>query len=237
MRILTRLSTRVLLVVALATAPLVWAQNAIFYSSTSGTWSLINVTETTCAVPGTSCVSTVPTTVANDGLVVHVFITGVNTTISSVTGDGSWSLCAASGCKLYNATIGGAMDSAYLAVATGGATSITVNVGSSATSMIVDVVQFRKRGGTATFDAVGIQNDTMACSSCTAAAITLTGSNDFISMASFGEQCNVSISPTPPWRFTGVNFTAIARNATVGTAPTVVTSMSGQIFFSGVAFK
>lgn len=237
MRISTTILASLALIISLATAPLLWGQRAIFFNSASGTWTLINVTETTCPVPGTSCVSTVPTTVANDGLVVHVFITGVDTTISSVTGDGSWSLCATSGCKIYNATIGGTIDSAYLAVATGGATSITVNVGSSATSMIVDVVQFRKRGGTPTFDVVGIQNDTMACSSCTAAAFTLTGSNDFISMASFGEQCNVSISPTPPWRFTGVNFTAIARNATSGSAPTVATSMSGQIFFSGVAFK
>lgn len=206
------------------------------------TWTKIQDTQTdnstgTCSLIASTCTITVPSTTAGDVLVGFSY-SGNSFALTSVTGDGTWTHC--SNCAVSNATVAAGVDMAYRAVATGGATSIVFTFsGTTSSFTAVEVVQFRRSTGSATFDVSGSVNDSTNCTACTGVPLTLTGggSNELI-VSVFTESQTLSTVNSPyilgslPEQFMTYWLTA-----TTGTAPVANQSPTGQMIFAAVSFK
>lgn len=206
----------------------------------SVTWSLIHDTENdttlTCSAGLTTCTTTIPAVTAGNVLIVESF-GNTNISISSVTGDSTWTHC--SNCAVNNNTgVNISLDISYVAVATGGGTSIVVtwntNVGSFAG---VDISEWRRSSGSATFDTSNNVNDTSACTACNGVALTLSGSSDLIFQGFSFQQTLGTVNSPYAFQALPSELYVFWGAATTGTAPVVNQSPAAQMVFSAVAFK
>lgn len=148
----------------------------------SATWTCADgatgctvTTARNCSVAGTSCVITVGSTTA--GSIEVVCEQSAQTTVTvTVTGDGTWVTPVGSH---GTDTAGGSVECAYNLNATGAATSITCTFSSSASSQC-EFLRFTKTGSSITFDTSALIDDTVACTACAGAALTLGTANNYI---------------------------------------------------------
>lgn len=204
------------------------------------TWTLVHDTQTdsatgTCTQPSTTCTITIPSTTAGNILVGYIY-NASNLSISTVTGDGTWTHC--SNCAVSNATVAAGIDMAYRAVATGGATSIVFTFSGTASSFtIVEVSEWHRSTGSATFDTSNNVNDSTNCTACNGVTLTLSGSNDLIVSAFTLSQTLTSINS--PYIISALPEQLLVYwlGATAGTAPVANQTPTGQMIFAAVAFK
>lgn len=205
------------------------------------TWTLVHDTYNdsatgTCGAGLTSCTTTIPAVTAGNVLIVGVADT-INVGISSVTGDSTWTHC--SNCSVFNNT--GAnilLDIAYVASATGGGTSIVTNFSTNVgTFVLVDISEWHRSSGTATFDTSNNVNDTTNCTACNGVPLTLTGASDLVYQAFSPQQTLGAINSPYALQALPSSFYIFWGAATTGTAPVVNQSPTGNMVFSAVAFK
>lgn len=102
--------------------------------------------------------------------------------VSSASGGGTWTHCPNGAASVsYSSGSWNAVDCGYILSASGGATSVTLSWTGSFTAANVDLelVEVHRSTGTATYDN-GNLAETASCASCSAPALSLTGSSDFI---------------------------------------------------------
>jgi hypothetical protein len=194
---------------------------------------------TFCVGPASSCDLTtgniLPTTAGT------VWVVAVQTTnnviISSVTGGGgTWTLCPASSCHLFNSTLGRNVDMAYNLSGNAGTSSIRVNLsGNSGTILGVNFFELLPPfGSTASFDAAGTTSSTSCSGTCTGVALSITGTDAIIQ--------SLHANSTNRWNAWSSPYTTLPLgeglllNATNGAAPTATVSGTGAVT-NAIAFK
>ena len=197
------------------------------------TWALVQHPSTT-GCNGTTCAVTVTSTGAGHLLVFAALIGNTTSTLSSVSGDGTWTVCGASCRSVSSVTT---TEMGYILSATGGATTITGTL--SATSpWSAAVLEYSYTSGPISVDAQGHREQTTGTTSCAGVTLTLTGTNDVIvQIANPSGSISAVTSPyTSPADFPGGNGVAGSINTTSGTAPTW-TQTSSTDALSAIAFK
>jgi hypothetical protein len=176
------------------------------------TWTLIqhvhNWTCTSKSSGNLTCTVTASSTVSGDGLLLAlsyyeaITSTATGPSFVSASGDSTWTHNA--GCSNYmhnntNTSFEG-VDCAYIASATGGATSLSMvynfaNVdGSDAVYADLELYEVRRSSGSASLD---VLNSTVSnCTSCTGPTLAITGT-DYV--AEWAAACNPPGVPGSPW--------------------------------------
>src|SRR5271156_1289471 len=155
-------------------------------SALTGSWTVLQSVAYGGAggcVSGTSCTFPIVATTAGSVRVVG-FQETTNLTITSVTG-GTWNLVPSSGCHTFNSGVGefeNDYDCAYDTAGAAGITSVTVNLSSSVSGdqTVYFFELMPPAGTTASFDTAGVSTFQSSCTTCTMAALTLTGGPDLI---------------------------------------------------------
>lgn len=160
-----------------------------------------------------------------------------NVTITSVSGGGgTWTLCPASSCHVFNSAIGANVDMAYNLTGTAGTTHVTVTLSGSAGaffgSNFVEIAP--PSGTTASFDASGATSSA-SCMTCTAVGLTLSATDAVIQMFG-GNGPSAWNSWSSPY-FEDMASNGIGLNVSSGTAPTVTVQSPGGGVFTTLAFK
>lgn len=219
---------------------------------TYGLFSVVQHVYNSCLTPasGANCTVIVTATTAGDTLLIAAGAentSGTTPVFSSASGDGTWVHPA--GCYATVTAIGvtNTTDCAYILSATGGAVTISWAWTASAVAIsYVEVIELRKStGSSVAFDTAAGLTST-ACNTCTAPALTLTGTVDYI------------LQWTTPWNFvvaitggdaTGyqnpIDMNALGQyavagvlNAKTGAAPAwLQLGAPHSLAMSGVAFK
>ena len=203
-----------------------------------GNWTCVQTaSNTACGTGGTTCAVTVAST--GSGHVIVVAVVEVNSTppaISSVSGGGTYSLCAASGCLSTVSSLDG-VDMAYTLNSSSGATTITPTMGATINnSWQVYVTEVAFAAGSVALDTFGVT--TGAGANPTGPALSLTGSDDFITQGI--NTTGSANSITSPYQsvltmFTGTGF-ARGFSISSGSAPTW-TATSGNSAEDALAIK
>jgi len=199
-------------------------------------WTLVQHPNN-AACSGTSCSVTVSAT--GSGHLITVIVqpnTATNTTISSVSGGGTYTHCT--NCAASNGA-GGAIDASYTLSSTSGATSISATLSQSGgASWTMEVFEYSFTNGPISLDASGNRVQTTNVANPAGVALTLTGTNDVIVQGGWYTTPFTAISSpySSPADFPGGNGAAGAINTSSGTAPTW-TATSGQGPFMAIAFK
>lgn len=232
----------------------VTAVNVTGVGGTFGLYSVVQHVFNSCMTPasGANCDVIVTPTTAGDLLFIAAGAentSGTTPVFSSATGDGTWVHPTSPGCYATITAIGitNTTDCGYILSATGGAVTISWAWTASALAIsYVEVFELRKSTGAAfAFDtAAGITS--ASCNICTAPALTLTGTVDYIAQW------------TTPWNFVvaitggdvsgyqspidmnaaGQYAVAGVLNATSGTPPAwIQLGAPHSLAMSGVAFK
>ena len=233
------------------------ATGAIGPPSLASGWTIIqdNI-QITCSTGGTTCswgtcanaISTecIAPTVAGSVWVISSIVgnTSPGLTISSASGGGgTWVKCPASACAATDASLGESIDMIYNltgTTATNGTITVTMSGNTTGFWQMKFTEILPPPGYTASFDAAGT-NDNPSCSaSCTAVALTLSGTD---AVYQFGE---LPLNPrelpgtawSSPYFASAAAGDGIGLNITSGVAPTLATdaSSSGDLF-SAIAFK
>lgn len=201
-----------------------WLQDSIITGCTGNS--------TTCDLG--SAQGVLPT---SSGTVWVVYIhTPADVTITSVSGGGgTWTLCPASSCHVFNATVGANVDMAYNLTGTAGTTHITVSLSGNAGSFFgANFVEIKPpSGSTASFDASGATSSA-SCTTCTAVGLTLSATDAVIQMLG-GNNPAAWNSWSAPY-FEDMASNGIGLNVSNGAAPTVTVAPSGEVI-TAIAFK
>ena len=214
-----------------------------------------------CTNAAASCTTALyQATTAHTALAIYIITVGNTATIGS-----AYTCTSSSGCTSGNAvdtftltsganhiTNGSSgsndnLDGAYVANGAGGATYLTVNVSgdSGGTYLSVGLIEFQRSTGTPTYDA-SATTDSASCTSCTLAALTLSGSNDAIAQLDDTDNSFTS-NPSSPYQYSLGNSTCsstsagacyvAALGATNGNAPTITQGSGGFMSITALAFK
>jgi hypothetical protein len=213
---------------------------AFSQSTPAPTWAYVDTAfNAACSSASASCTVTglTPTTA---GSVLVAFLgsaaNGVTSIASASGGGGTWNLCASSGCYVSNLS-GSTLDAAYNITGTGGATSVTVTLGSVAGVSwvaVVDEFTCTANCGTNSLDALGAVSDsTTNCTSCTGSSFTGITAGDLCVSGAFPGGTLSAVSS--PYTFDSVGE-AYSLNTPRGTAPTW-TQTSGHFSANGMCFK
>jgi hypothetical protein len=226
------------------------------------TWTLIqhknNFTCSGTASGTNACAVTVTSTTAGNVLVVASAIfwgssTGTNApsfvSATGNSGDTSFTHCPSAYGELnYSGHNYEAADCAYIASATGGATSVTYNwntqsASGNAWNIDVEFLEFHRSSGSPTIDTSNNATSS-ACTTCTAPTLSLSSGSDVIVqfVSVFNTLSSVAApyatSPSPDLDSSNVfGGFAWALNQSSGTGPVWTASSSGSIAMGGVAFK
>jgi hypothetical protein len=135
-----------------------------------------NTANTSCSLPTSSCLITIPaTTQGNVGVI--FMITASNLTISSITG--GVTLFPIPGCQQFQSGPG-ATDGQYTTSLPGGLTQFTVNLSGTESSFLsLEWHELRNSAGSATFDKSGSVPDA-TCTACAGVPLALTGNSDAV---------------------------------------------------------
>lgn len=203
------------------------------------TWSYVQDSNVTfCHTNSNTCsnfTGTMAPTTAGTVWVLRIH-TPTNVTIQSVTGGGgTWSLCPASSCHLFNPTTSDNQDLAYNIGGTAGSTNFTVTLsGSSGAYWAVNFIEILPpAGSTAAFDASGTVTTT-TCTTCTAVGLNLSATDAVIQVMSGNNAASWNGWSSP--YITDIQDDGIGLNITNGAAPTVTVPSPG-VDFTGIAFK
>ena len=215
----------------------------IFLNLSGGYWSLVHSNEFAgfgCSTSTTFCNGTITGTTAGDILVVKANLFP-NSHITSVTSGGgeSWSLCPASACNGVNA---GAQstDQAYTLAAGTGTTTLTVNISAiNGFGWQYDVEEYAWSGtGAVAYDAGGNTNSA-SCTTCLMPSLTLSGTNDLISVSAGSSGSMTAIGgcfTNPAFQPSGGIYFAGCINTNNGAVPSI-TETSGTFAGSALAIK
>jgi hypothetical protein len=193
-----------------------------------------NAGASTCQMGGNNVL---PTT-AGSVMIVRIH-TQNNITITSVSGGGgTWQLCPASSCHVFDSAFSDNQDLAYNLSGTGGASTIQVTVSSGASGFFGgNFMEFLPpAGATPSFDAAGTASSS-TCTTCTGVGLTLSATDLVVQVlsgtgASGANAWHAFSSPyVTDYASNGINL-----NATSGTAPTLTLPRAGADF-SAIAFK
>ncbi len=161
-----------------------------------------------------------------------------NVTISSVTGGGGWTLCPASSCHVYNATLGDNVDVAYNLAGSPGTTQITIslsgNPGAFFGGNFLELLP--PAGATASLDAVSTNSSSTCTTACQGVGLTLSATDAVLQI--------IHGNSPGPWNGWSSPYTTLPLGegvylnapSGVSSAPTVVTNGTGGTFV-GIAFK
>jgi hypothetical protein len=195
-----------------------------------------------CTVGGTGAECIAPTT---SGSVWAVSIMSPsNVHISSVSGGGgTWSLCPASACFLYNSTLGFGSDIAYNLSGSSGTQAFTVTLSGSSSAFTMQFLELMPPSGyTASYDTGGTNSSTTCTTSCPGVSLALSAT-DFVYQC-----CEFNINPWQsiggaPWSspyLTSPVGNAIGLNIPSGSTAPSTAAVSGTgtgALFSAIAFK
>lgn len=200
------------------------------------TWTKVQCVKTDPCGTGAACNITVSSTGTGHVGVVSAFLR-IGDHITSVSGGGTWTLCAASGCNKNHT------DMAYNLLTSSGATTITVNFSASQTTpdVAVEFCEYSTTAGPPLLDVIGTVG---SCSgnACSGLALTLTGTNDVITQTITNGSATISaISGTYTNPFdtykTGNGALGGAINIASGAAPTWTVGGTGGGDIAAIAFK
>jgi hypothetical protein len=193
---------------------------------------------TTCTTTSATCDATVASTGTGHLLVVGMTGT-INEPIVSVSGAGTWSLCASSSCFVIDNS-NKSSDLAYCLSSTSGVTTITVTRGSTTSNTWkVAVWEISFTGASVALDTQGTRAQTTNSSSVVGVALTLTGSNDIIFQlikAGATTVNNIS-SPYTRNKTSAESSWASSLDTVSGTAPTWTLNSALRAAMSALAFK
>jgi hypothetical protein len=220
--------------------------NGMLFTVTSGTsastWTFVqDGVITSCNAGSSSCIfqnnNVIPTTAGSVMLVrIH---TPNNVTITSVSGGGgTWQLCPASSCHLFDSAINDNQDIAYSLSGTGGATNFTVNLSGAASGFFGgNFMEFLPPPGSIpSFDAANVSTSA-TCTTCSGAVLAITATDLIVQVISGN-----GAGGTNAWKafsapyLTDYASDGINLNATSGIAPTITLPSAGADF-TGIAFK
>lgn len=218
-------------------------------SASGGTWTLVNsVADRAVAANKLTCVAavctlTVPSTGTGNGLIVQAMNTNGVSSISTVTGGGTWVVPA--GCHVTSGPVGG-QDAAYALSSSSGTTSVVITFSASPGDTALFYREVSWSGSSISFDVCGTASRASATTSA-GPTLTLTGTS-----YSIGQICSQDsgrpTSITSPYNtnFVNVNdaaaslgFTAgtVALNQSAGTAPTWTLSASAATLVQALSLK
>jgi hypothetical protein len=221
------------------------ASNGVPFTVTTATstasWTFVQDSVITSCTVSSSCTfqsgNVIPTSAGSVMLVrIH---TRNNVTISSVSGGGgTWQLCPAGSCHVYDATLNDNQDVAYSLSGTGGATNFTVNLSGAASGFFGgNFIEFLPPpGSTPSLDATGTAPSS-TCTTCTGVPLAITATDLILQILSGN-----GAKGTNAWRaysapyMTDYASDGINLNATNGLAPTITLPSAGADF-TGIAFK
>lgn len=207
----------------------------------SAGWAFVQDTViTTCKSGTSSCninINIMPTTAGTVWILrIH---TPNNVTITSVSGGGgSWQLCPASSCHLFDSSLTGGdnQDLAYNLSGTAGTTSVTVNLSGPAGSFFggnfLEILP--PPGSTASFDTAGTSTSS-TCTTCAAPSLTLSGTDAVVQVLS-GNGAAAWNSWSSPY-MTDFAANGIGLNVSSGTGPTISVASPGGGDVTAIAFK
>jgi hypothetical protein len=195
-----------------------------------------------CVATASTC--TFPVLATTSGSVAAIILgTTNNVTISSVTGGGGWTHCAA--CHLFDAA-GFNWDIAYSTTLSAGTTSVTVNLTGAAGGTTSDLFYANfiellpPAGFSGQFD-VGNTLAEAACTSCVGVNLgTLGGTDAIIQATTGGPNVGFNLFGSPyftEYLSNAGNLTAIQLNATSGAGPTLAQATSAAVDWTAIAFK
>jgi hypothetical protein len=205
------------------------------------TWTFVQDSVITFCPLSTSCnfhAGNVIPTMAGSLMIVRIH-TQNNVTITNVTGGGgTWHLCPASSCHLFNSAISDNQDLAYNLSGTGGVASFTVTLSGAAAGFFGgNFIEFLPPSGSVpSFDVAGTTTSS-TCTTCTGPNLSTTATDLILHVLSQ----NGASGPNA-WRafsspyMTDYSSNAVNLNATSGTPPTITLSSAGADF-SGIAFR
>lgn len=199
------------------------------------TWGLVqHKNKTTCS--GSSCAVTVTSTGSGHAIFVVVLPdTSSVTTISSVSGGGTYTHC--SNCAVA-ISAGLAIDISFTCSSTSGATTVTANLSQSGGGgYVMEVIEYSYTNG-CSLDTSGSRTALVALSNPPGVSLTLTGTNDVIVQGvNFTTSATAVSSPySNPADFPGGDGVAGAINTASGTAPTWTATL-GTGAFAALALK
>lgn len=164
--------------------------------------------------------------------------TGNNVTITSVSGGGgTWQLCPASSCHLFNSGFTDNQDLAYNLSGTGGASTITVTISGAPGFWGGNFMEFLPpAGATPSFDVSGTRTSS-TCNPCTGVGLTLSATDLVVQVLSGnGAKGATAWNAFSAPYMTDYASDGINLNATSGAPPTVTVPTPGGDF-SAIAFK
>lgn len=220
-----------------------------------GTWTLVQFKYydnagggtggSACSSGTTSCTVTIAAPTAGNTLVAIGFpapTSGTLTMNSTPTGGETWTHCGGTNGCAFGATANGSLDAWYsIGVTATGQTSVTCHWSGNAVAYNgCGIAEVHWSGSTVTFD-TSAGNNSVAVSggSCAGAALTLTGSDDYIFEAAAPSNAITALTGsgyTNPQQFYGSFGQAGQLNATSGAAPSW-TDASGTCAIMGIALK
>ena len=178
------------------------------------TWTLVqhphNWTCTSTASGNLACTVTATATTAGDGLLLAlsyyaaVTTAGVPTYVSA-SGDSTWTHnagCAASGFNTASGDVYSGTDCAYIANATGGATSLVMTYNFTNVKTVdgvfmdLELYEVKRSTGTPSIDVLNAAPSNSCTATCTGPTLALTGT-DYV--AEWAATCNPPTVPGSPW--------------------------------------
>ncbi len=160
-----------------------------------------------------------------------------NATIASVTGGGgNWTLCPASSCHMYDATLGRNVDAAYNLTGAGNTQAITVTLNTNSTTFFkVTMIEIMPpAGATASFESAGAVSSASCTSSCPGVGLTVTGTDVIYQFQGIHDPAGWNAWSAP--YITTTQGGGMCLNCTSGAAPTVKMTQPGSII-NALAFK
>ena len=167
-----------------------------------------------------------------------------NVTISSVTGGGgTWSLCPASACHIFNGTLNFNNDLAYNLSGTAGTQAITINLSSTSGAWVARFLEaLPPPTYTASYDTAGTTFSTTCTTSCAGVNLTLTAT-DLVYQCCLSNYNPWQAIGGKPWSdpyLTATNGTGVGLNIPSGSTAPTITGVAGTgtgTVFSAIAFK
>lgn len=217
------------------------------------TWTLIQHPNTSVVwSSGTTLAATTTSSATTTGnLLINLWTVNqsgnaIGPTLSSVSGDGSWTHCTA--CYGYAGISGGltTVDGSYILSATGGATSIvtTVNtpMGTATAQLQPELIEVHRSTGTATFDVANNIAYTSGCNTnCAGPTLTITATDFCVTWGDFESTLTQpSTSYTNPADTLSTNANsgyAGALNMSVFSVPVWMQSSFDYASVGGMCFK
>jgi hypothetical protein len=202
------------------------------------TWTLVhNSANTACVTSSTTCNITTTATGTGNVIIIVMNIGDTTSTIQSVSGGGTYSLCAASACHASDATVTKSLDIAYTLASTSGTTTITVTRNGGTIGWGCRALEYSFTNGPVVLDVVGVRDQSTNSASPAGVALTLSGTNDVIVQALFGSTPTaISGSYTNPATFQSNTGYGGWINTSDGTAPTW-TQTAAHAVLTAIAIK